>query len=171
MENNDVSLKLSPIELNADYRLDWNIHEHDFVLLTKEGKPINDSIYRVGGFNCDLKADYFILLKYVEAFYSDTITKIKADKPHLEGRWCIIDKNGCEKVEFEQFKSPYLKGGLIYVVDGNYYNIETREFYCHASSSISSNNYLFLENKYDNNVLKRGVMMINKYDGSYKIFN
>lgn len=170
-QSNDLSLQLSPIELNETYRKDWNIHEHDFVCLTKDGELISESLYRVGGFGYDLKGDYFMLIKHIEAFFDDRITKIEADKPHLEGRWCIINKNGIEKVEFKPYKHPYLHGGLIYSVDNNYYNIETKEFYCNSNSCISSIDYLFIDNKYDKDLTKRGVMMINKKDGTYKIFN
>lgn len=141
-------LQLSPITINEDYRKKWNIHENDFVCLTKNGQLISSSLYRVGGLGTpNLNKDkYFTLLKHVEAFYSQEIMRMSAkvkggsknrDPKHLEGRWCIIDKNGNEKVEFDHFKAPYLlKDSCIYSVDGHYYNIETGEHYCDSRSSM-----------------------------------
>jgi len=163
-------LQLRPIEMTESYRKKWNIYGEDYVCLFKNGKSINNSVYRVGGFGGDIEKDYFLLLKYVEAYYSDTITKKKSEKRHLEGRWCIIDKNGIEKVVFESFKTPYLEGGVIYSVDQKYYNIETGEFYCTSYSSMKSKQYLFLNNQFDDDEAKRGVMKINMEDGTYELF-
>lgn len=164
-------LQLSPITINEDYRKKWNIHGHDYVCLTKGGELISNSLYRVGGFGGDITKKYFMLLKYVEAFYSDTITKDKKRKPHLEGRWCILDNNGVEKVEFNQFDSPYpVNDSCIYSLNQKYYNIETGEFYCQSYSSMSSGDYLFLDNAYDDDKSRRGVMKINKKDGTWELF-
>ena len=111
-----------------------------------------------------------MLLKHVEAFYEDSITKIQADKPHLEGHWCIIDKNGVEKVNFKQFESPYMRGGQVYSLDGKYYNIETGEFYGDSYHSLDSKEFIFIDNRYDKDHSKQGVMKINKNDGTYEVF-
>ncbi len=171
--DSNAPLQLSPIKIKEDYRKKWNISENDFVCLTKNGQLVSSSLYRVGGLGSanDIKKDYFLLLKYVEAFYADNITKEVSRKPHLEGRWCIIDKNGIEKVEFDAYKSPYLKGGVIYCIDNKFCNIETGEVYCDSYTAISSTDYLFLENAYDKDKSKRGVMKINKKDGSYELFS
>lgn len=172
-ENSD-ELQLSPIELKEEYRKKWNVNVDDFVVLTRNGKLINDSLYRLGGMG--KKPDgknYFMLLKYVEAYYSDDIMKISnsTDNKHLEYRSCIFDKNGIEKIEFESFKIPYLfKNSCIYSIERNYYNIETGEFYCHAYNSMESLEFLFLENSYDKNHSKRGIMKINKKDGTWILF-
>ncbi|MBK7362669.1 MAG: hypothetical protein IPJ01_10275 [Micavibrio sp.] len=175
-------LQLSPISINEDYCKKWNINGEDYVCLTKNGELISNSLYRVGGMGGDIKEDYFLLLKYVESIYDfDFIKKCYPNKgkkelellrKHLEGHWCIIDKNGIEKKEFDQFKSPYIqKDSCIYSVDSNYYNIETGEFYCNSHSSMTSNEYLFLDNKYDKDESKRGVMKINKKDGTWELFS
>jgi len=170
-KNPTTGLQLCTFKINEDYRNKWNIHQGDFVLLTKNGEIIRETLYRVGGFGGDIKKDYFLLLKHVEAHYSDSITKVDKDKPHLEARWCIIDKHGNEKVEFDEFKHPYLvKDSIIYSIDGKYYNIETGEFYCDTSDHIESKEFLFLENKYDQNHSRRGVMQINKKDGTWVLF-
>jgi hypothetical protein len=177
-----TALQLSPIQVNEEYCKEWNERMTDFVVLTKNGELISNSLYRVGGFGVDQKQDYFMLLKYVEAIYDyDFIKKcypnksrkeLELQRKHLEGRWCIIDKNGVEKKEFDQFKSPYIKkGSCIYSVDSNYYNIETGEFYCNSSKSMESSEFLFLENPYDKDLSKKGVMKINKKDGSWSVFS
>jgi len=175
-------LQLSPIQVNEDYCKEWNERMTDFVVLTKNGELISNSLYRVGGFGGDIKQDYFMLLKYVEAVYEMDFLKMchptKSDKElqlkkkHLEGHWCILDKNGIEKKEFDQFKNPYIKkGSCIYSVDRNYYNIETDEFYCSSSNCMESSEFLFLENPYDKDLSKKGVMKINKKDGTWSVFS
>lgn len=180
---NGGDLQLSPIKLNEEYCKEWNERMNDFVVLTKNGELINNSLFRVGGLsNGDTKKDYFMILKYVEAIYDfDFIKKcypnksrkeLELQRKHLEGRWCIIDKNGVEKKEFSQFKTPYIKKGTcLYSVDSNYYNIETGEFYCNTSKSMESSEFLFLENPYDKDLSKKGIMKINKKDGSWSVFS
>jgi hypothetical protein len=173
--NNDNSLQLSPITVNEEYCKKWNEGLHDFVCLSKNGELLRPTLYRIGGINYpNLKKDnYFKLLKYVEAFYSEDILKMSGtkDPKHLEGRWCIIDKNGVEKVELPPFKYAYLVDeSCIYSTDGDYYNIETGEHYCNTSTSMASNDFLFLENRFDKDESKRGVMKINKKDGSWELF-
>lgn len=170
---NDNLLQLSPITLREDYQKHWNENCKDFVCLTRNGKLVNDSLYRVGGMGTPkLNTDnYFLLLKYTEAFYEDSITKNKDEKRHLEGCWCILDKNGIEKMKFSNFKSPYLtKNSCIYSLNNYYYNIETGECYGSSYTSIESTDYLFLDNRYSKDESKMGVMKINKKDGTYEIF-
>ena len=167
------SLEFSPISIREDYRLKWNINPDDFICLTKNGQLLRNTLYRIGGMDTPKlgKDEYFMLLKHVEAFYPDSITKITKDKSHLESRWCILDKNGNEKVEFDSFKSPYLvKDSVIYSINGKYYNIETGEFYCDTSSSMQSEEFLFLENRFDKDISRRGVMKINKKKGDWELF-
>lgn len=176
------ALQLSPIQVNEEYCKEWNERMTDFVVLTKNGELISNSLYRVGGFGFDIKQDYFMLLKYVEAVYEMDFLKkcypnksnkeLELQRKHLEGRWCILDKNGVEKKVFDHFKTPYIKkGSCIYSVDSNYYNIETGEFYCNSSKSMESSEFLFLENPYDKDLSKKGVMKINKKDGSWSVFS
>jgi len=175
------ALQLSHIQVNEEYCKEWNETKSDFVVLTKNGELIRKSLYRVGGFGCDIKQDYFMLLKYVEAIYDyDFIKKcypnksrkeLELQRKHLEGRWCIIDKNGIEKVVFDSFKTPYLvEESCIYSIDSNYYNIETGEHYGYSSSSFQSKEFLFLNNRFEKDKSKCGVMKVNKKDGSYEVF-
>jgi len=172
----DNKLQLSPIQVNAEYCKEWNENMKDFVVLTKNGELISNSLYRVGGLGGDITKDYFMLLKYIESVYTYEFIKscypkenrkeLELRRKHLEGRWCILDKNGVEKKEFvEQFKYPYiLKDSCIYSIDSNYYNIETDEFYGRAFKAMYSKNFLFLDCRDDT------VMKINKKDGSFELF-
>jgi hypothetical protein len=174
IDNNDF-LQLSHIDINEDYRKKWNIHEKDFVFLTKNGKILNNNaLYRVGGFRADLKQDYFMLLKHTEAFYPKEIMKHSKNKDpkHLEGLWCILNKFGEEKKVFTSIlHSPYItKNSQIYSLDNNYYNIETGEFYCNCSHSMDSTDFLFLNNQFDKDKNRCGIMKINKKDGSWILF-
>ncbi len=173
----DGSLQLSHITVNEEYREKWNIHCTDFVLLSRNGQPIRDTLYRLGGMTSpkDIKNDYFLLIKHVEDHYSDDITKVKKDKPHLKSTWVIMDKHGNERVEFGQFKSPYLvKDSVLYSIESKYYNIETGEYYCHSSGTMESDEFLFIDNSYaaiyDKDKTKCGIMKINKKDGTYELF-
>ena len=181
-ETNSNGLQLSPIQLNKDYCKEWNENMSDFVVLTKNGELISNSLYRVGGFSCDIKKDYFMLLKYVESFYEMDFLRechkdksneeLKLQQKYLEGHWCILDKNGVEKKVFESYKSPYIKNNsCIYSLDNKYYNIETGELYCNSYKSMESTEYIFLENPYDKDLSRKGVMKINKKDGSWSVFS
>ena len=164
-------IELAPIKLHNDYAKKWNAHSTDFCHLLKNGNKVSDVLYRVGGFGVKLNEPYFVLLKYVEAYYEDTITEVKERKPHLESQACIIDNNGIEKVNFDHMSYPYLQGGLIDALNGKYYNIETGYLYCDTSSSMRTDTYIFLDNRYDDDKTKSGVMQVNKHDGSYKLIN
>ena len=166
-------LELIPIQLNDEYRKKWNVHNSDFKLLYKDGVKVSDTLYRVGGFGANLNDDYFMLLKHIEAFYSKDIMKmcINKDPKHLAGHWCIIDKNGIEKVNFEDFDSPYLTGGCVYSLKNKYYNIETGECYCtYSSECMTTEHFIFLNNQFDDDKSKRGVIKIMKATGTYELF-
>lgn len=167
------TLELVRVELKPKYRLKWNVGPalNDFCNLYLNGKKVSNTLYRVHGFGSDLTANYFMLLKQVEDRYADNITTIKKRKPHLGNHAVIIDSNGNEKQVFNQFDSPYLQGGVIYCLNNDYYNIETLELYCNSYSSMSSKEFLFLDNRYDSDKSKRGVLKINKVDGSTELFS
>ena len=165
-------LELNPIQLNDDYRKKWNVHQSDFKLLCNDGVKISDTLYRISGFGVNLNNDYFMLLKQVEAMYSKDIMEmcINKDPKHLEQQWCIIDKNGKEKVCFHDFDSPYLTGGCVYSLKNKYYNIETGECYCtYSSECMTTEHFIFLNNQFDDDKSKRGVIKINKATGDYEL--
>lgn len=170
-------IRFNPIKVNEDYAKKWKCERtNDFIVLTKNNEIIRDTLYRVGGIGVPKPTDdYFLLLKYVEAYYSDEIMKMSKEKDnkHLDGQWCILDKYGNEKVVFDKhLRSPYLvSNSCIYSTDREYYNIETGQCYSkYASDSMESSEFLFLDTKYDNDKSKRGVMKINKKDGSFELF-
>lgn len=164
-------LELCPIKINEDYRLKWNIYCVDYYHLCKDGVKLNDTLYRKGMFGgIKENQDYYLLLKHTEAFYPDSITLDKKAKPHLKSTWVIIDKNGTEKVNFDEFSNVYLSGGVIYSIDSKYYNIETGYYYGRSSSNIRSKDFIFLDNQFDSDLTKRGVIKINKKDGSFELF-
>lgn len=182
-DTNKNGIQITPIKIREDYAKEWNEHATDFVCITKNGELLNPTLYRIGGLGTNKinGKKYFMLLKYVESIYSFDFIKgcypnksnkeLKLLRKHLEGRWCIIDEFGKEKVEFEHFNQPYLiDNSCIYSLDSKYYNIETKEFYCQSYSSMKSEQYLFLENRYDNNKEKRGVLKINKITGEFELF-
>jgi hypothetical protein len=168
------ALQLSSIQVDTEYCKKWNERMTDFVVLTKNGELVSNSLYRVGGMGCKPDGkNYFMLLKYVEDYYPADILKMSGNKDpkHLSGRWCIIDKNGIEKVVFESFKSPYLMNdSCIYSIDQNYYNIETGKHYCKAYTSMKSKDFLFLENAYDDDKSRRGVIKVCKKTGTWELF-
>jgi len=174
---NSPLLQFSRIIINEDYRKKWNIYNENFICLTKNGELIRNTLYRIGGMGTpNLNKDkYFMLLKYVEAFYSEEIMKhsTNKDNKHLEGLWCILDENGNEIKTFDSIlHSPYLiKNSVIYSHNSNYYNVVTDKLYCQSFDSMESTEFLFLDNKFDNDISKQGVMKINKKDGSWELFH
>lgn len=167
-------IQLSKITLNEDYAKEWNERMKDFVVITKNGELVNNSLYRVGGLgNKDNGNGYFLLLKYVEAYYPEEILKMSKSKnpKHLEGRWCILDKNGVEKKVFERSLDypSLIEGSCIYTINRKYYNIETDEFYCEASDRMDSKEFIFLNNKYDKDENRRGIWKIHKTNCTYEI--
>lgn len=170
-QSKDIGLQLSRVQLTPEYAEKWNVHQNDFVVLTRNGELVNSSLYRVGGFGIDFKDKYFILLKQVESYYDDAITKDKKRKPHLAQCSCIIDQSGNEKKVFDRFENPYLvKDSIIYSVDGEYSNIETGYTYCRTNTSMVSSQFLFLENKWDKDKSKLGVLKIDKLTGEFELF-
>ena len=88
---NEHGIQIISIKINEDYAKKWNVHLRDFVCITKNNKLLTLTLYRIGGIRTNkIKGKkYFMLLKYVEAFYSKSIinfTKTK-DSRHLESRW------------------------------------------------------------------------------------
>ncbi len=173
-EINDNKVKLSPIQVNEEYLREWNESSRDFVMLTVNGNLISNSLYRLGGMGKKPDGEnYFMLLKYVEAYYDiEWLRRIKSNSgpKHLESRWCILDKNGIEKFVANGYDNPYLiKNSCIYSLKNCYYNAETNELYCESYTKMESDSFVFLDNKYDKDESRRGVWQINKKDGTYTI--
>lgn len=174
-KNDNSLLQFNNVIVNESYRKKWNIHQNDFICLMKNGELLRPVLYRIGGMNNPkLKTDkYFMLIKHKEAHYSKEIMKMSNSKNsrYLAGHWCILDNEGNELIEFSEFNHPYLMdNSCIYSVDKYYYNIITGECYGYAYESMTSNEYLFLDNSYHDDKSKRGILKINKIDGSYELF-
>ena len=171
--SNDTVLSLAKITVDADYLKKWNERLTDFLVLTKNGELLRDTLYRIGGLNNpNLKKDkYFMLLKYKEAFYSKEIVG-ERDNKHLKGVWVIIDSKGDEKIEFEGgLDHPYLIGdSRIYSYKNHYYDVETGYDYGYTSSSFESKDFVFINTKFEKDKSKCGVIKINKNDGTYEVF-
>lgn len=178
-------VELIHAEVSAEYCKKWNIspQSDDFMHLYVNGVKKSDTLYRIGGFGTNLKEPYFMILKQVESIYDKhimeaAIARAKKDgykgdnnPRYLANCSCIIDNNGDERKVFNSFDSPYLQGGLIYSLNKSYHNIETGEVIAdYIYFSMESYEFLFLDNSYDKDKSRRGVMKVNKNDGSFEIF-
>lgn len=147
------------------------LHQNDFVKICKNGEPLNDSIYRIGGFGPSNKEDYMLLLKHIESLYDDHITTDPKGKKHLASYWCIVDKNGVEKYVSDKRFDHLTLHGIVFSKDNKFYNIETGELYCKAYDYIKTDNYIILDNKYDDDESKRGAIKINLKTGEKELIN
>ncbi|MGB4817637.1 MAG: hypothetical protein WBP33_00860 [Saprospiraceae bacterium] len=181
---NGSALQLSKIEVNQEYLNEWNENCKDFVVLSKNGEILRNTLYRVGGLNNPKVGidKYFMLLKYSEDLYTfdfikkcyPKITKKEQEKrlKHLKSEWVILDFNGNEKVVVKKsLDYAYLvKDSCIYSIGRKYYNIETGFCYGDSSTSMKSSEFLFLDNQFEKDETKKGIMKINLKDGSWQVF-
>lgn len=174
-------LQLCPVEINAQYREEWQT-KWSLCCLTLDGKLVSETLYSTPGPGITpiSKGNYYLLHKYVEAVYNDDIMKMawkedykKHNPKHHEALYVIIDKNGQEKVQFEKFQTPYLiPNSCIYILGNSYYNIETNELYAPSFKDyLDSDEFVFIKNEFDKDIKKRGVLKINKLDGSYELYH
>ena len=163
-------IELVPITLDVDYAKKFHERSTDFVHIYKNGEKVSDTLYRTGAFGGKVGDKYFLMIKHIEESYDDSITDDVDRKLHLAGHWCIIDNDGLERVVFDTYKIPYIVGEVIYAVDNNYYNIDTLEFIANCHKSLSSGTYLFLDLSYEKDKSERGILKINKIDGTYELF-
>lgn len=125
---------------------------HDFFSLHRDGAPISDKLFRKTGlFTPFGNKNYNSGLIY----HKDTLT---------HGEHVIIDKDGNIVLTASTSFSPlYHINGVIGFKDRTYYNLLTGEAIIRTySESISSDQYLFVENKF-NNEFPIGVYKI-KYE-------
>jgi len=164
-------LRFKSVVLDEKYAKKWNVHSTDFGYLYADGVKVSNTLYRIGGMGHGSNDRYVHIIKHVEAIYEKNITTDPKRKRHLESHFCIVDSNGVEKVVFDSsFDSGYLGNGITYTKASKHYNIETGELYCDACESMSTSKFLFLNNAYDKDKTKRGVMKINIVDGTYELF-
>lgn len=171
-----MDFQLSPIELDDDYKKKWNIRiqgmNGGFLVITKNGKPIRNTLYRIGGVGGQVKDGYITLIKYKEDHYDGDWAKgkTKAQKRHLSSSFVIIDRFGIEKVECGHFERFYHVGGLIYINRGQVLNLETGNSYCEKGDTVESDEFLFVSNPYRKDKSLRGVYKIHKYTGECEVF-
>jgi hypothetical protein len=188
-DKTDVSgsaLQLSRIDVNSEYLKEWNENLKGFVVLKKNGEILRNTLYRIGGINNPKVGTdkYFMLIKYTEELYTwdfikkcyPQMSKKEQEKhlKHLKSEWVIIDNNGVEKVtQGDSLDYMYLvsPNSCIYAVKNNYYNIESGFHYGYSSCSMKSTDFLFLENRFEKDETKKGVMKINLQDGSWSMFS
>jgi hypothetical protein len=162
--------ELIPVSFDDEYAKKWNIRAEDnYCHLYKDGKKVRNTLYRLGGMDKIRDNDYFILLKYDEAYYSDKITKDLKKKRHLASQFCILDKDGNEKFcSSGGTDYPYLIGGCLYNYKDEIYNIETGYCYGKGRNYIKSENFIFLTSESDWKIHEKIVTKINKHTGEFE---
>lgn len=172
-------IELRKAEVSDEYRKKWNDHGMTYYHLYVNGVKKSDNLYRKGGFfnDSNLNNDYFILLKQVEDYYNDTITTDLKDKPHLAQHSTIINNNGDERYVADHFDTIYHLGGVVFSIkniggEGKIMNVLTGEIYSkgYYDITMSSEEYVFVDNRFTKDKDKKGVLKINKSNGSYELF-
>jgi len=172
-------IKLIKVVLNYDTMKKFNINKNDFYQLQINGEIKSPTYYRQhhNFFNeSDLKNNYFILLKQIEDIYPDVVTKDNKRKLHYGNYPCVIDNNGNEVYVGEEYSSIFLLGGEILLEnphfvgsDLNIINLKNNNLIIKGKSLnyFKSKNYIFVENRYDTDKIKRGVYQIDVLTGEY----
>lgn len=174
MTNIVNKLNLRQAEFSDAYIKELNINRSNkYCHLYLDGKKINDTLYRLGGmFSTKNSSSYFLILKYEEAIYPDNITKIKANKRHLAGKWVIIDTDGNEVKVFEDsINSPYIVGEILYSFQSELFNIKTGKSYGKSYKTLSSNDHIIFEPGYESKYPNACMVMINKQTGEITIID
>ena len=150
-------------------------NQSHYGLLFRNGKKLSDIIFRVGGMGGSFKDNPYCMLIEYGNFHS-ALKTTKAIKSL--GNHCIIDANG--KIVLTQEKGAlqglyYLKG-CIAVSNNYYYNLITGEIITKGDNTITSNEFLFIENRYSNlygtdkGKYQLGVYKVNWITGEYELF-
>jgi len=179
MKIKNTNLELISVKIPDNYRKEWNIHQNDFFHLYKNKKLVSNTLYRLGGLFNDKSWGVIHIIKNVESFYKNNITKNIKEKKHLASHFCIINAEGKELKVFKEFDNSYLIAPAIYICNKKYYNLFTHQPFVEdinkpsvddtRRSSVESKTYLFIENKYDDNKKNRGVIQVNKLTGESKL--
>ena len=152
-----IYLVLVPKDELEQYK---NDSSKDYSYLYKDGKKLSEAFFRRGGVCSGFKEGYCKLIEY------DPSNK-KSGGIHV-----IIDAEGDVVLEATE---PYMSRlyhikGCIAKLDGYYYNLLTSEK-IKGDSSVSSDDYIFVEHRYDyNKEFKTGVYKISFETGEYEIF-
>lgn len=166
--------------VSEKYKEEWSSRNlNDFVCITsnENDELISENLYRISGFGLGNNEKYFILIKYTEGYYDaefmKTLKKLKRDSSnkYLKSKFTILNDKGVEKVVLEPYVYPYIvDNSLLYTHNNNCFNIETGFCYSdHYSDSIESEKHFIINNRYNKNLDMKGVIKINKKDGSYEV--
>lgn len=160
VDTNDLKkgLRLEPIEFPEDHKE----YGRDYSYLYKDGNKVSDMIFRRGGIGGRFKGDYCQLIAYPD-FPEKTL-----------GNHCIINKEGeVVLMESNHFDHLYLLRGCIAKMKEDYYNLKTGELIARGSSSVESDEYLFVQHRLDynkENPMQTGVYKINYASGEVELF-
>ena len=162
------------VTLDKDYQKKWNVRNSadDFGIIMRNGNIVNDKLFRIGGLSIFREGEQYIsLLHQKESFYSKEImdmSKSGGTANHLANLTTFLNKNGEIAIIFEdKLNYPIIVGGCIYAYNNKYYNIKTQEFICSGYASMKSKDFIFVENKYADDIDRRGVFQINIHNGTY----
>lgn len=118
----------------------------DYCFLFKGGKQVSDKVFRRGNINNGYNnGDYASLIVYHDFFNKKADYKFRSKTVlvDLEGN-IVLEESGLNKYPV------YLKGVIGYL-DNMYYNLRSGELIVGGNASISSDEYIFVEKKYDFN--------------------
>ena len=171
-------ITLEPIVYSPEYIKKWNQYAGtEFVQIYSNGVLLNDNVYCTNFYWSDktLQEDsvYFQLVKVVEAYYADNITEDPIKKPHLAKYQCIINSEGVETYVHYRSSSEHLYlNKCIYHIGSKYFSARTNELICESYTKLESEDYLFLDNAYDTDTSRRGIIQACKRTGEIlAIFN
>lgn len=155
-------IKLVPMNLKNN--------RDNYSQLYRNDIKLNENIFRLGGMSSGFNNKPYCNLIY---YGVNTSKLVDASKIKNFGTHCIIDINGDIKfMSSDTFESVYYLKGVICSMKNKYYNLLTGKLIIESSQHISSDNYLFVEHKYDwyNKELPLGVYKIDWNTGEYEYF-
>lgn len=160
-----VNIEFRAAVFTEEYKNEWGIYHNDYFQIYVLGDLLSPTLYRKGGFGGKWVDGYMQLLKCTESR-----SKNGQNNGYLSNHNCIIDVNGKEKYySGSVLESVYLRPGGIYVHSSKYFNVRNNLLYCESYTYMVTKDYTFLDNKYDKDESRRGVMKISHLDGSYEI--
>jgi len=111
-----------------------------FYFLFKDGKQVSDLVFRKAKYKTKFDCGFAEVIAYKDFFY-----KNPGSIPTL----CIINDNGEIVLGKDGLGYPYHMKGVIASIGKKIYNLKTKEVIVAGNATISSENYLFVEKKYD----------------------